>query len=167
MRITSIPGFPETQSIPEYRVAAAQEKLVFPGVQQCISVTGFSVFGLLGTHVSPGATAEEIEKTFEILRSGGGQNYPIWYVVGNFREHFNYTKVGWNATRKIVKALRENLSKGATYLVFDTSDIANAVGGFGIDIHATRTTFGVDFGYAKAFKPGATVTPITDAFLRA
>lgn len=163
-----MPGFPDTQNVYEYCVAAAQKQMVYPGIQQCISITGFSVFGLLGTHVSPGATADEIDKTLEILKTGGGANYPNWYIVGNFSNFFNYTQVGWNSFAKIASALRKNLSKKATYLVFDTSDISNSVGSWGIDILATRNTFGVDFAYAKGSGPSPKpTTAITADFSRA
>ena len=166
MTVVAMPGFPATQHVGEYCVAGAQDKIVYPGIQQCISVTGFSVFGLLGTHISPGASEADIAKTFEILRSGGAANYPMWYVVGNFDEHFNHTKVGWNSTARIVKAMRKNVAGSATWQVCDTSRLASEFS-FGIDIHATRGTFGVSFAYAKAFSRNAPVQPIAEPFLRA
>ena len=166
MPVVAMPGFPATQRVGEYCVAGAQDKIIYPGIQQCISVTGFSVFGLLGAHISPGAKEADIARTFEILKSGGGANYPLWYVVGNFEEHFVHSKVGWTSAAKIVKAMRKNLAKNATWEVCDTSRIASAFS-FGIDIHAARNDFGVDFCYAKAFSQGAPIVPITAPFLRA
>jgi hypothetical protein len=145
-----MPGFLPSQSVSEYFVAAAQDRLVYPGILQCISITGFSVGGLIGAHVSPGATGEELRKTFEILRSGGGKNFDVWYVVGNFTKHFQYTKVEWwKTSRKIKSALRDNLSKNAKYWAFNTSTIEGSDSGFGINVIAMHTASGVQFSYAK------------------
>ena len=146
-----MPGFLPSQSVVEYCVAAAQDKLVYPGILQCISITGYSVGGMIGAHVSPGATEEELKKTFETLLTGGGRNFDTWYVVGNFAKHFAHTGVAWWKTSgKIKSALRANLSKSAKYWAFDTSTIEGSGSGFGIDVIATHSASGVEFSYSKA-----------------
>lgn len=151
MPIRALPGFPETQIAYEYCVGAAQKAFEYPGILQCLSLTGHHVAGLLGTHISPGATKADMDDTFGILRSGGGANYLAWYVVGNFQKHFVYTKVGWTSKANIAKALRGYLNKNANFYVFDTTELAKIHGsGLGIDIHATHAASGVDFAYARA-----------------
>jgi len=155
MTVKALPGFTPSQSVFEYCVAAAQDELVYPGILQCISITGYSVGGLIGTHVSPGATEEDLQNTFQILRSGAGRNFDTWYVVGNFTKHFTYIKVPWwNTARKIKSALRKNLSKSAKYWAFNTDTIEGSGSGFGIDVIATRGASGVEIAYAKASRQG-------------
>jgi hypothetical protein len=74
----------------------------------------------------------------------------------------------WDGTPWARSRMRcKNLSKSATYYAFDTGDISTSLGGWGIEIFATRTTFGVDFAYAKTLGPSPKpTTPITEAFRR-
>ena len=167
MTIKTLPGFPESQNCVEYTVGAAQKEFIYPAIQQCISLTGFNIGGLLGTHISPGSSAEDVEQLLNALRSGGGANYPDWYIVGQFQEHFKYTKVKWTSIEKIVKTLRMKLSKTANFYAFDTSPIVSKNRwNWGVDIKANRAPFGVNFSYAKS---GGAKTkpfkPITDDFL--
>ena len=168
MTVQALQGFPDSQMCFEYTVGAARNEFLYPGIQQCISLTGFNVSGLLGTHISPGSSTLDIDKTFNVLRSGGGANYPDWYIVGQFEEHFKHTKVNWNSIDKIVKSLRKNLSKTANLHFFDTSPIVKREGwSWGIDIKAERAVFGIDFSYAK---PGGLntklFTSMTEDFLK-
>lgn len=161
MRVATLPGFPDNQDkVFEYTVAAAKNRLTYPGIQQCLSVTGVRPAGLLGAHVSPGASKEEIAETFKILTKLGGKFYPTWYVVGNFEQHFTYSGVGWNTALSIAGAMRENLGQGLTYYFLDTTTISKDYS-FGIDIRATRagSGSGVDFAYAKA--GGSAMKPFT------
>ena len=167
MSVTALPGFPKTQIIKEFCVGAAQKYIKYPGLQQCISLTGYHVCGLLGAHISPGSSAEEIDEIFQILRTGGGANYLTWYVVGQFQEHFVHTKVGWNSMTNIGKALRKQLAKNAAYYAFDTSKIVlDNDFSWGVDVRAKLDAPEVDFAYAQAFSMNPTFTAIADGFRR-
>ncbi|MFM0632784.1 hypothetical protein [Paraburkholderia xenovorans] len=169
-KITTLPGnLGSHDNVTEYTVAAARTQLTYPAIQQCISITGFNAYGLLGAHVSPGANNKQIAETFKILIEHGGKSYPTWYVVGNFEQHFKWTKVGWNSTLKIAGAMRDNLGELLTYYSLDTSAVSkgpvNDPWSWGIDIRATHTTSGVEFAYAKALGPNTkTFTTIPDVF---
>lgn len=167
MSVTALTGFPRTQIIKEFCVGAAQKYIRYPGLQQCISLTGYHVCGLLGAHISPGSSAEEIDEIFQILRTGGGANYMTWYVVGQFQEHFVHTKVGWNSMTAIGKALRKQLAKNAGYYALDTSKIVTDNDfSWGVDVRATRAPPEVDFAWAQAFSDNKTFTPMADDFRR-
>lgn len=168
MAIRTLPGFPESQTCLEYMVGAAHKKFMYPGIQQCISLTGFNVAGLLGAHISPGSSKLDIDAILRALRSGGGENYPDWYIVGQFQEHFKYSKVKWNSLDKIVNDLRKQLGKKANFYAFDTGDIVKRQKwSWGIDIQAEHTPFEAKFSYAKA--GGARTkafTPITGGLIK-
>lgn len=168
MAIVTLPGFPDSQTCLEYTVGAAHKKFIYPGIQQCISLTGFNVAGLLGTHISPGSSKLDIDTILHALRSGGGENFSDWYIVGQFQEHFKHSKVKWTSFDKIVKDLRKQLSKTANFYVFDTTPIVNAQQWtWGIDIQAEHTPFEAKFSYAKASGPKIkNFTAITNGFVK-
>ena len=151
MAIIALPGFPDKQIAPEYCVGAAYDTFVYPGIQQCLTLTGFHVAGMLGTHISPGITAQELAKTFEILRAGGGGQYLSWYLVGMFDEHFKHSKVGWNSTKNIAKTLRKELRKTANFYAYDTTQAAKDNNWtWGVSVYAKKKTFEVEVSYAKS-----------------
>lgn len=171
-KVAMLDGVPESQNnVTEYTVAAAKNQLIYPGIQQCISLTGFSASGLLGAHVSPGASKDEIADTFGILIENDAKSCATWYIVGNFQQHFQSTKVGWNSTLKIAGAMRENLGQLLTYYSLDTSAVSkgpvNDPWSWGIDIRVVRTELGgIEFAYAKALgnPKTKTFTTIPDQF---
>lgn len=152
MRVKAKPDFADSQSICEYVVASARRRCVYPGIIQCVSLTGLRPdAGLLGTHISPGASQEEIDKTFEILITGGAANCTKWYLVGNFQQHYQYTKVGWTSQQKIAKAMRQHFGKQPSYYSIDTSELVKELGySWGIDIYADFNTTEVVFSQTKA-----------------
>lgn len=96
--------------------------------------------------MSPGATAEEIAKTFEILRGGGGGNVAEWYVVGDFGVRAAWTKVGGKSSIAIVAAMRENLNRQGRCHVYDTVGINVS---HGINLYANLVGQGLAFEYSK------------------
>ena len=168
MAIYTLPGFPDSQTCVEYAVGVSRKKFLYPGVAQCLSLTGFNVSGLLGTHISPGSTRLDIEGIMRALRAGGGENFPDWYIVGQFQEHFQHSRINWTSIKNIVKDLRKQLGKKANFYVFDTSPIVEKHDwAWGIDIQAEHTPFAAKFSYAKAKGPQSQpFTAITDGFIK-
>lgn len=151
MRVTKIVPFVDSASVPEYVVGAAQREIVYPGLQQCISVTGYHVGRVLGTHISPGATVEEIKAHFRLLSTDCGEHYSSWYIAGQFKNHFVTPKAVMSSMDKVRKTLREELGKDATYYVFDTSTLSDSLGyTYGIDIRASLVGGALKFGFAKS-----------------
>ncbi|MGB1239245.1 MAG: hypothetical protein ACPG4U_13590 [Pseudomonadales bacterium] len=161
MPIQALPGFPPTQNIVEYCIGSAKDSCVYPRILQCLSITGFTKQGLIGTHISPGATEEDLKQTFETLRTGGGSNIKQWYIVGNFQKHFQDTKVGWTSVAKIAKRLRKEFDSGAVYQIADTTALLKSPGcSWGIDICAKRESTSVSYTFARA--GGAKDKPFTE-----
>lgn len=150
MRVTRITGFGESASIPEYVVGAAQQQLTYPGLSQCISITGYHVGRLLGTHISPGSSAAEIDEHFRALTTDCGAHYPVWYIAGQFQKHFATPKAVMGSMDKFRKTARAKLGRDATLRVFDTSSLTESEGwSFGLDIRARLVDGEPVFSFAK------------------
>lgn len=176
--IMSIPKRGASVKVPEYAVGTATSDIVYPGIAQCITVTGWHPTYLVGAHISPGADADFRETTLGYLEKLGGKHILFWYVVGNFREFFTHTRVGsktaiegharkeWAQASDVVDALRKEMDKQAVYTVADTTVIADKVDGYGIDIRATHAPSGVEFEYAAYAEAGAEFQYIPCAYIR-
>lgn len=150
MAVVKISNFAESASINEYYVGAAQRVVTYPGLIQCISITGYHIGRIMGTHISPGSSADDISEHFRILTTECGAHYPVWYIAGQFREHFATPKAVMNSMDKFRKMAREKLGKSSTLYVFDTSDLKEEAGfTYGIDIRATLVDGEPKFGFAK------------------
>lgn len=158
MRTTAMPGYKEVQSVTEYYVASAEKKIEYPGIQQCLTITGSTPFGLIGAHVSPGSTREELDGSLTILKSGGIKASSAIYIVGNFDQHFTSSGGIWKSKAQIAKEVRKGLGTNVPIEMFNTSPLSNAAGGWGVDIHAVWKPDGVDFAWRKwpAAKTAAT-----------
>ncbi|WP_045413145.1 hypothetical protein [Vibrio owensii] len=142
----------EEQKVYEYVVSAAEKRIIYPGVIQCITITGVVPnIGIIGTHISPGATKEEIEKTFEILNSGGAAGCSSWYLVGNFEQHYKYNQIGWKSEKKIIQYMRSKLGGNARYFSCDISSMAKDFGHtWGTDIYAELDRDNIFFSEKKS-----------------
>ena len=150
MRVTSIPTFAATASIPEYVFGAAQQEITYPGLSQCISITGYGVGRLVGTHISPGSTVDEIDAHFSLLRDASTNCQPTWYIAGQFTKHFATAKAVMNTWDKFRKTVRTKLGDASAYYVFDTSKLTEEAGwSFGLDIRATLVDGAPKFCFAK------------------
>ena len=150
MRVTKIENFADTARVPEYVVGAAAREITYPGLSQCISITGYHVGRVLGTHISPGSTTEEIGEHFRLLSTQCGDHYPAWYIAGQFQKHFATAKAVMSSMDKFRKTVREGLGTDATYYVFDTSALTESEGwSFGIDIRARLVNGEPKFSFAK------------------
>ncbi|HDM8045192.1 TPA: hypothetical protein P0E04_005096 [Vibrio campbellii] len=153
MRVTAkLHPIEEEQKVHEYVVSAAGKRIIYPGVIQCITITGVVPnIGIIGTHISPGASKDEIEKTFEILKSGGADGCTSWYLVGNFEQHYEYNKMGWKSDKKIVQYMRSRLGGKARYFSCDISTMAKDFGyTWGTDIYAELDGDRVSFSEKKS-----------------
>lgn len=151
MRVTKISEALDSAYIFEYNVGNGQREVTYPGLQQCISVTGYSAGGVLGTHISPGATADEIKEHFRLLRTECGSYYPTWYVVGQFQEHFDTPNAIMSSMEEVRKTLRKRLGRDDTYYVLDTSTLSQSLHyTYGIDIRASLISGELSFGFAKS-----------------
>lgn len=114
------------QSLVEYTVGAASETCTYPGIAQCFAIAGWTPAGMLCAHVSPGATKEEMEATFDALGTLGGDAVLYWYVVGPFTRHFAVAKACWRSVKDIKKSFQKAFgNKSAKHFILDASDERN------------------------------------------
>lgn len=150
MPVVRIPRFQDEERVSEYYVAAARQEITFPGLMQCISITGYHVGRLLGTHISPGATSDEVVEHFRILTTECGDHFPTWYVAGQFQNHFATPKAVMNSWDNVRKTLRANLGSNSAHYVFDTSSLTATEHWPGIDVRAQLVNGEPKFSFARA-----------------
>lgn len=110
------------QSLSEYTVGKASQTCVYPGIAQCFAIAGWTESGILCTHVSPGATKDDIASTFASLRDMGGSEVMYWYVVGPSAQHFAVAKAQWRSVKNIKETFkREFNNKTAVHSILDAT----------------------------------------------
>lgn len=102
MAIITVPDGNEI-SLPEFRVGKAGQTCLCPGIMQCFSVVGWRTSGLVGMHVSPGFTQQDMTDAFAVLREKGGNWVSDWYITGPFNEHFAVTRAVWRSANDIAQ----------------------------------------------------------------
>lgn len=150
MAVKKITGFADSVSVLEYTAGSAQREITYPGLQQCISITGRHNGVILGTHISPGASSDDIEEHFDLLQTGFGPVYPEWYIAGQFQNHYTTPKAVMGSPEAFRKTVRKHLGKTATFYVFDTSALADSIGNWGINIRAELVGNEPKFSFRKA-----------------
>jgi len=122
MRVVQL-GATAHQSLSEYCVGEATDICIYPGIAQCFAIAGNTQSKILGVHVSPGFTAEEMDAAFGYLQAMGGDNVMYWYIVGPFTDHFAVAKAQWRSVKDIKKTFTKKLNnKAASHLILDASD---------------------------------------------
>lgn len=134
-----------TISLPEYHVGKASETCIYPGIAQCFAIAGWMQSAMLCTHVSPGATKDDISDTFASLRDMGGENVMFWYVVGPFTQHFAVNKAQWRSVKSIKKTFRKEFNnKQADHWILDATSERNTKRLYpGIDIPMTFSSIDI------------------------
>lgn len=132
------------QSLPEYTVGKASQTCVYPGIAQCFAIAGWTHSGLLCTHVSPGATKDDMANTFASLRDLGGSEVMYWYVLGPFTQHFAVGKARWRSVKDIKETFKSEFGKktAAHFILDATAERNTKVTDPGFTI--ARTFSGID-----------------------
>lgn len=152
MAIVAIATVENILKLPERRVGTAITKIVYEQMIDCVCLTGYHSSGLLGTHISPGESEEELVETFKILRMGGGKSCLTWYLAGCFTKHFVRMQAKkWNSQQKMVKLMREYLYEDhipkPKFMFCDTSPLYSEPYGGGFTIVASHHQDGINFSY--------------------
>lgn len=127
MRVKNVGSLPN-QSLIEYTVGEATASCTYPGIAQCFAVAGLTQSKLIGVHVSPGFTKDEMEAAFAMLQGMGGDNVMYWYVVGPFQEHFAVSKAIWRSERDIKKTFKKAFgNRAASHLILDATAERNTL----------------------------------------
>jgi hypothetical protein len=125
----------------ESSTASADRKVAYPGILQCITLTGVTSTGLVGAHISPGQSPESIRDQCGYLNELGASRCLDWYLVGNIMIHASCSQAkdkGWVSTGSIVQHLKSELETAAPFYAYDTSLEASSTGitGAGLTIAA-------------------------------
>lgn len=127
MRIKDEGSLPN-QSLVEYAVGEATASCLYPGIAQCFAVAGWTQSKIIGVHVSPGFTKEEMAAAFALLKAKGGDTVMHWYIVGPFQEHFAVGKAQWRSERDIKKSFKTHLANpAASHLILDATAERNTM----------------------------------------
>lgn len=152
MPVEKIPTCEPHASIPEYVVGEAQRQITYSSISFCITITGFDIGRLLGTHISPRATHDEVNEHFRILTTECGAHYPQWFIAGQFKNHFAHPKAVMKSLDDLRNMARAQLGNDAELFVFDTSQLTELMEwGFGLDLRVTLRGNKPHFSFAKAF----------------
>ena len=109
-------------SLPEYVIGKAFQTCTYPGIRQCIAIAGRRQSFMICTHVSPGATAQDISDTFGHMRDLGGTWVSSWYVVGPFDIHFSTASAQWKSAQNIRDTFKKEFSDAsADHWILDVS----------------------------------------------
>ena len=154
------------QNLPEYRIGKAMQTCIYPGIRQCFAIAGRRQSFMICTHVSPGATAEDISDTFEHMRALGGAWVSSWYVVGPFADHFSTSTAQWKSAQAIRDTFKtEFRDASADHWVLDVSaqrnrkmvlrgmTLAATTGYLNIKAERDRAGNGVSFSYKGDIGP--------------
>jgi hypothetical protein len=77
---------------------------------------------MICTHVSPGATTQDISDTFGHLRDLGGNWVTSWHIVGPFTDHFNTSSAQWKSVQDIRNTFATEFGDtGADHWILDIS----------------------------------------------
>ncbi|MFT6675413.1 MAG: hypothetical protein ACJAVM_001605 [Sulfitobacter sp.] len=106
----------------EYSVGKTAGSCVYPGIAQCFAIAGRRQSFMACTHISPGATAENISDTFKYLREIGGNWATSWHIIGPFVDHFNCTTAQWRSVQDIRDTFKTEFGDtGADHWILDVS----------------------------------------------
>lgn len=110
------------QRLVEYTVGKAGQSCIYPGIAQCFAIAGRRHSFMTCTHVSPGATAQNISDTFRYLRDIGGNWCTSWHVIGPFGDHFNHSAAQWKSVQDIRDTFKSEFGEtGADHWILDVT----------------------------------------------
>lgn len=107
--------------IREEYVGSSWQRMCYPGISSCISITGVSPVGLIGTHITIATEATLVDDLMQAMRSGGAASCPNFYVVGAFSQFKPRAASIINTRKKISQKIKSRINKNATVRFYDTS----------------------------------------------
>jgi hypothetical protein len=100
----------------------ATNRICYPGVSSCITVTAPLAGGILGAHITVGTPQSEIDTMFTAIRTGGGGNCPVIYVAGRIATFKVQTLApAMNTRKKIAARIKSMINAAATVRFYDTT----------------------------------------------
>lgn len=144
MRITT-QGMNLPLILREDGVGASVQKICYPSISSCITITCVGTAGIAGAHLTVLTTAAQLAETIQSLRSSGIGALKVCYVIGAIRHFKTYVKEGAvNTRKKISTALECALGGPSRPLFYDTSSLGE------VHVFAERVMESCHFSYCMA-----------------
>lgn len=102
-------------------VGGAFNRICYPSVSSCITVTAPSPHGIVGAHITFGTPLVDVDTLFSRMRTGGASSCPVIYVAGRFANFKASTVAALNTRKKIGAHIRASINRAATVKFYDTS----------------------------------------------
>lgn len=99
-------------------VGASVQKICYPAISSCITITCVGTAGIAGAHLTVLTTAAQLAETIQSLRSSGIGAYKVCYVIGAIRHFKTYVKEGAINTRKKISTALESALGGPSRPLF-------------------------------------------------
>jgi hypothetical protein len=129
----------------EEYVGSSANRICYPGVSSCITITGVLPTGLVGVHITIASETPLIDEALLAMKTSGGSSCTRFYVVGaisRFKASTNNADV--DKRKKIGNKIRSLVNKDASVRFFDTSFQQEA------HIFVEHNGFAPTFSYAPA-----------------
>lgn len=143
-------GGPDT-NLYEDHVGSCTMRICYPSISSCISITGVSAGGLMGTHLTCFTPIVEVDQAFQFMRIGGASGCQNFYVIGRFAMFKPNAPAEINSRKKIRNKIRATLNAHAAVHFYDTSAHGE------VHVFVERVAAGVEFfriASAGNFVPG-------------
>jgi hypothetical protein len=106
--------------IREDRVGSSIDRLCYPGVSSCISITGVSVDKMIGAHLTIGTTVPELAQFIALLAAEKTSEIMNFYVVGKIAKFKESTTIAnFNTRKKMRDFLKAQLEQKANVYFCD------------------------------------------------
>jgi hypothetical protein len=138
----------------EEYIGSVTNRICYPGVSSCITITGVLPTGLVGVHITIATEADVIDTALMALKTGGGGSCTSFYVAGAISVFKDQTtNETFDKRKKIKDKIQRIVNKHASVRFYDTS-LQQDVHIF-VELNGNAPTF----SYAQAL--GNTVTGFT------
>lgn len=108
----------------EDNVGSSTQNICYPGISSCIAITGASGGGMIGCHITVATPLSEIDQIFQLMKTGGGQGCPEFYVIGALTKFKGNTKVSeMNSRKKISNKVKAMINPNAVVKFVDIATL--------------------------------------------
>ncbi|MES9897566.1 MAG: hypothetical protein ABW148_00920 [Sedimenticola sp.] len=101
-------------------VGCSAERICYPGIISCVSVTGILPGKLIGTHLTISTKIEMVDELFQAMKDDGGSGCVNFYVIGAFK-HFMRADKAINTGQKLSNKIKSRINRNSTIKFYDTS----------------------------------------------
>jgi len=129
--------------IREENVGSASNRICYPGISSCVTVTGVGPSGMVGCHITFATEPDLVSQMFQAMRTGGGTSCVHFYVIGkiaDFKRSRTYSS--FNTRKKMGQAIKDVICETAVVRFCDSE-------AYGKDIHimVQKNLMNADFSW--------------------